>query len=160
VLTIADMINVSDDNIFNAIADQASMYRVGLQENEASIINNFVHRVQGKEALMYELSSMISANGTVVSFKGGNQSSEVQRRPFKNLLTKDSAGAIATLRVELQQNEQELHEHQDEIRRTQEDITAADKRMRSIEGRHKSSGLSFRSLDKRKADVEARLLEV
>mmetsp|Transcript_23439 Transcript_23439/g.52607 ORF Transcript_23439/g.52607 Transcript_23439/m.52607 type:complete len:1129 (-) Transcript_23439:385-3771(-) len=160
VLTIADVINVSDDNIFNAIADQASMYRVGLQENEASIINNFVHRVQGKEALMYELSSMISANGTVVSFKGGNQSSEVQRRPFKNLLTKDSAGAIATLRVELQQNEQELHEHQGEIRSTQEDIAAADKRMRSIEGRHKSSGLSFRSLDKRKADVEARLLEV
>ncbi|KAJ1412989.1 hypothetical protein B484DRAFT_455187 [Ochromonadaceae sp. CCMP2298] len=138
LLTIADVIN-APDGVFNMLVGKG-IHLIGLQQHEASI-SNFVHKVNNRDTLMHNLISMISANGTVVTLKGGNMSSESMNKPFKNLLLPDTA-AIATLRVELQQNEQELHEHQGEIRRTQEDITALDEKLRGIEAWRNNSDLS------------------
>lgn len=94
VLTVADVVNIPDDIVFNCLVDQLSIDRIILARDENEVLQRYVVQRNGRDALDFDATSVITADGTLIRYIYGNQSSEVSRYPFRNILNADTTAMV------------------------------------------------------------------
>ena len=133
-LTVLDALNIDEDMIFNCLVDQLNIDHVAMAPDENLGLSQLVETQNGLRRLKFGLNRFISRNGTTVSFKQGNESSEPPRpnERCQNLLDEDNTAYAATLAAERETVLQEISELQVEMRELNQRHTSGSAELRRL----------------------------
>lgn len=163
-LTVLQALNIADDAVYNAIVDQGSVDRILLAHSEEEILQKFVTRVnqRGKfiDELKYDASQAITLDATIVKYMYGNQSSEVNRFPFKNFLSSDTKSLIENAKVSLNESTVELENAKRTLADIQANSRAMSEAVQDIERKLNELSRTKNDLFREKGIKEAALQEI
>jgi chromosome segregation ATPase len=155
--TIAEVLQVNDDLAFNALLDQGQIDRVGLAEKDGDIALHLKEHVNGQDKLRYGLLRVVTPNAITLSYRQGNQSSEVPSGPHRHMLAKDTTVYAAALRNELTTLRQEIAELQAQQRELYQRKNAGDAEISRKSKTISENGSAIKMHSKRRNDAEAEL---
>jgi chromosome segregation ATPase len=161
VTTVADCIHVENDLVFNCLVDVSRIDQTAIAENDEYAQSRLLRIVNGrKEYISSNIKSILLYDGTLILYKGGNESYESNKVDFKKLLAKDMSEVISNLNEQIQskrvdlQNSMEQHKY---ISQCHSDVQRA---MNEVENSLRNSNIRNRDIIRRKQDLEIKLSDV
>jgi len=122
-ITIADALLIPDDDVFNAFVDQTGMDRIALVANE-SILDRDYKEVQrnGNDRLKYDLSAVITEDGTNITFREGNRAADLLKHyQYRGILRRDMGSLIEEKQRSLREHENRMSDsHKEHIELSQQ----------------------------------------
>lgn len=160
-ITIASLITVEENLIFNCLIDNANIERIIIVENEDSCQNNFIQIMNGREEWIHPLiHSAITIDGITIRYSKGNRASEPFYGRFQRLLTADTTEMIRgyneTRTIELSN----LKDIQLQITSEQKEIQDITSGLQDLERNIKSLSLNVNHYQGIKRENELRLADL
>eukprot|EP01038_Epipyxis_sp_PR26KG_P011016 gene11016-14795_t len=161
IVTVDQALTIDADIVYNSLIDQTSLERIAIVSNEQEILSRYREVYNNQERLKYQLVACVSAADlTRVSYRNGNQDSEVNRYPFRNFLAKDMKDIIQGCIQNIQVKEQELNESNIEIQNIIPLRAAHDQKLRSIDSDLTRISNQLKTLNRTKQNLDNKYQEI
>ena len=186
-ITIADALLIPDDDVFNAFVDQTGMDRIALVANEG-ILDRDYKEVQrnGNDRLKYDLSAVITIDGTNITFREGNRAADLLKHyQYRGILCRDMGSLIeekqrslreyenriadsqrehSDLSQQLRQISMSVQEFERSMKRNTDDIFKAQREKKRLQQKlgelEESSKIDYSDLESEKEDLDREIINL